>query len=67
MMVNLRGKRGNKNYRQISGYIPKNQALRLKAICAVLEIDQSQALEEMVTAWLEGKQHILDKTQEEDN
>lgn len=58
---NLRGKRGDPNYRLISGYVPKDLALLFKTICAATETDQSKALEEMITHWTKEKQPILDE------
>ncbi|MCC5638585.1 GIY-YIG nuclease family protein [Nostoc sp. CHAB 5844] len=62
---NLRGKRGDPNYRLISGYVPKDLALLFKTICAATEIDQSKALEEMIAKWTREKQSILDEMKQE--
>ena len=49
-------KRDDPNYSQVSGYIPKDLALRFKIACTSLEITQSQALEEAIQCWLEDEQ-----------
>lgn len=61
MTGNTRGKRGDPNYKLISAYIPKELALRFKTICAATEIDQSQAMEEMIAIWTQEKQSVLNK------
>lgn len=61
MAENFRGKRGDPNYRLISGYVPKDLALMFKTICAATETDQSKAMEEMITKWTKEKQPILDE------
>lgn len=61
MTGNTRGKRGDPSYKLISAYIPKELALRFKTICAATEIDQSQAMEEMITIWTKEKQSVLSK------
>lgn len=53
MVVN---KRDDPNYSQVSGYIPKDLALRFKIACTSKEITQSEALEEAVERWLEDAQ-----------
>jgi hypothetical protein len=59
MTENIRGKRGDPNYKLISAYIPKEIALKFKTICAATEMDQSQAMEEMITIWIQEKQSVL--------
>lgn len=61
MVENTRGKRGDPNYKLISGYVPKELALLFKTICVATEIDQSEAMEEMITKWAKEKQSILDR------
>lgn len=65
MAENLRGKRGDPNYRLISGYVPKDLALLFKTICAATETDQSKALEEMISSWTREKQSILDSVKQD--
>jgi len=59
MAENVRGKRGDPRYKLISAYIPKDLAIRFKTICAATETDQSKAMEEMVTNWIQEKQSVL--------
>jgi len=61
MSENVRGKRGDPSYKLISAYIPKELAIRFKTICAAIETDQSKAMEEMVTNWIQEKQGALDR------
>ncbi len=49
-------KRDDPNYSQVSGYIPKDLALRFKIACTSKEIAQSQAMEEAIQRWLEDEQ-----------
>lgn len=49
-------KRFDPAYAQICGYIPKDLAKRFKMGCAAREINQSEALEQIITAWLEDSQ-----------
>jgi hypothetical protein len=51
----LATKRDDPNYSQVSGYIPKEIALRFKVACTEQEITQSEALEEAVLLWLEKR------------
>lgn len=46
-------KRFDPTYSQICGYIPKELARKFKVTCATREINQSEALEQMITTWLE--------------
>lgn len=52
--MNSRGKRGDPNYSQVSGYINKDVALQFKIVCTAKEISQSEALEEAIAAWLKA-------------
>ncbi len=61
MTENVRGKRGDPGYKLISGYVPKDLAIRFKTICAATETDQSQAMEEMIANWIQEKQPVLDQ------
>ncbi|RMF70127.1 MAG: hypothetical protein D6742_01035 [Cyanobacteria bacterium J069] len=47
------GKRDDPGYSQVSGYIPKDLALKFKIACTSSEVTQSDALEQAVRAWLE--------------
>lgn len=51
----LATKRDDPNYSQVSGYIPKEIALRFKVVCTEQEITQSEALEEAVLSWIEKR------------
>lgn len=46
-------KRFDPAYAQISGYVPKELARQFKVACAARETNQSEALEQMIAAWLE--------------
>lgn len=46
-------KRFDASYSQICGYIPKDLARRFKVACAERELNQSEAMEEMITAWVQ--------------
>lgn len=46
-------KRKDPNFMQVSGYIPKDLALRFKAACMISEIEISKAMEQMMIKWLE--------------
>ncbi|MGC1247749.1 MAG: hypothetical protein WA865_16155 [Spirulinaceae cyanobacterium] len=45
-------KRDDPNYAQVSGYVPKNLAIRFKIACTSKQTSQSEALEEAVKEWL---------------
>jgi hypothetical protein len=45
-------KRFDPTYSQISAYVPKELARRFKIACAEREINQSEAMEQMITTWL---------------
>lgn len=47
------GRRDDPNFSQVSGYIPKEVALQFKATCTLVEISQTDALEEAIRLWLE--------------
>lgn len=51
--MTLVGKRQDPNYQQVSGYVPKPLALKFKSTCVALEIDISEALEQMIQEWLD--------------
>ncbi|BAY34954.1 hypothetical protein NIES2107_68640 (plasmid) [Nostoc carneum NIES-2107] len=48
-------RRRSDDYKQISGYIPRDLALEFKSICARLGISQSDAIEEMTQEWITKK------------
>ncbi|MGI0488809.1 hypothetical protein ACN4EK_25645 [Pantanalinema rosaneae CENA516] len=48
----MAGKRKDPGYMQVSGYVPKELALRFKASCLIEEVEISEALEEMMRWWL---------------
>jgi hypothetical protein len=51
-------KRDDPNYSQVSGYVPKDLALRFRIACTAKEISQSEALEEAIGKWL-GEEEAL--------
>ncbi|MGB3204731.1 MAG: hypothetical protein WBB28_07085 [Crinalium sp.] len=51
-------KRDSPNYAQVSGYVPKELALRFKILCTSEEISQSEALEEAVAIWIEKREKL---------
>lgn len=51
-MSEQRGKRGDPNYKQVSGQIPRDIAARFKARCAEREVSVSEALESLIRYWL---------------
>ena len=46
-------RRRNPNYKQVTGHIPKDMYLTFKTACIQRETNQSEAIEEAVTLWLE--------------
>lgn len=46
-------KRTDPGYLQVSGYIPKELALKFKAECTLKEISQAEALAEALQLWLD--------------
>ncbi len=49
-------KRDDPNYAQVSGYVPKELALRFKVLCTSEEMSQSEALEEAIALWMQKKE-----------
>ncbi len=45
-------RRRSDDYKQVSGYVPIELARELKSVCAREGLSQSDALEEMIRAWL---------------
>jgi hypothetical protein len=52
-MSEQRGKRGDPNYKQVSGQVPRDLAVRFKARCAEQEVSVSDTLELLIRYWLE--------------
>lgn len=50
-------KRDDPNYAQVSGYVPKELALRFKILCTSEELSQSEALEEAIALWMQKKEN----------
>lgn len=46
-------KRSDPNYSQVSGYVPKELALRFRVACTAKEKSQSEVLEKALILWLE--------------
>lgn len=53
--LTLVSKRQDPGYQQVSGYVPKDLALKFKSICVAMEINISEAMEQMIQEWLEDK------------
>lgn len=49
-----KSRRRDPNYMQACGDLPKPLALKLKAVCVMRELSQSEALEAAVIMWLES-------------
>ncbi|KAB8333587.1 hypothetical protein SD80_012380 [Scytonema tolypothrichoides VB-61278] len=56
-MTSQRGKRGDPNFKQVTGLIPKALALRFKALCAGTERDMSGVIEQLIVDWVEKQEH----------
>lgn len=61
-------RRNDPNFAQVSGYLPKEMALRFKIACTAKEISMTEGLEQAVRLWLEENAHdkapvINDKVQ----
>lgn len=54
-MAAQRGKRGDPNYKHVSGQIKREMANRFKAICAETERDMSDVLEELIGDWINAQ------------
>lgn len=48
----MAGRRDDPSFAQVSGYIPKDVALRFKAICTLKEVSQTDALEQALQLWI---------------
>lgn len=53
MRIAVATKRSDPNYSQVSGYVPKELALRFRVACTAKEKSQSEALEKALILWLE--------------
>jgi len=51
----------NADYIQVSGYIPRQKAIKFKAFCKALEIEISEVLEELIDQWLDEQGNPLDR------
>ncbi|MEM9091635.1 MAG: hypothetical protein AAGC93_23215 [Cyanobacteria bacterium P01_F01_bin.53] len=49
-----KSRRRDPNYMQACGDLPKPLALKLKSVCVMRELSQSEALEAAVVMWLES-------------
>ncbi|MBW4636200.1 MAG: hypothetical protein KME30_31275 [Iphinoe sp. HA4291-MV1] len=56
-MTLQRGRRGDSNFKQVTGLIPKALALRFKALCAGTERDMSGVIEELIADWVKKQEH----------
>ena len=65
-MQNDRGKRGNPDYKQVTGYIPRELAKAFQMKCLELEITRADGLEQAIAAWiaLKGSPKIPTNTTE---
>ncbi|MCC5622947.1 hypothetical protein LC574_17170 [Nostoc sp. CHAB 5715] len=45
----------NSEYAQISGYIPKELALKFRVTCKAEEVEISEVLEQLISEWLKKK------------
>lgn len=61
--MSQRGKTGNPNYSSITVQIPKDKKRALKARLAWTDLDMSQAIEALVTLWIEDKVMLETVTQ----
>lgn len=61
-------RRGDPKYVQVSGYIPKELALRFKVACTALEKNRSEGLEEAIEIWLKHSDPLkkMSDTHDED-
>ena len=50
-------RRNDPNFAQVSGYLPKEMALRFKIACTAKEISMTEGLEQAVRLWLEENAH----------
>lgn len=49
-------RRGDPNYAQVSGYLPKELVLQFKIACTAKEVSITDALEQAVQLWLAQNQ-----------
>lgn len=57
MRATVATKRKDPNYSQVSGYVPKELALKFRVACTAKEISQSDALAKALILWLEQNEH----------
>jgi hypothetical protein len=60
-------KRSDPNYSQVSGYVPKELALKFRVACTAKEISQSDALAKALMFWLEQNEHQPAKANSTEN
>jgi hypothetical protein len=51
----------NADYIQVTGYIPRQKAIRFKAFCKAQEIEISEVLEKLIDKWLDEQGNPLGK------
>ena len=56
MRDTVASKRHDPDYAQISGYIPKELALKFKSVCVAQDISISEVLERIIQDWLAAQQ-----------
>lgn len=49
-------KRRDPEYQQVSGYVPKQLALKFKGFCTMDEREISEVLTELIAAWVEERE-----------
>lgn len=54
-------KRNDPNYEQVSGYVPKDLALKFRIICTTDRLTQSDALEEALKFWIKFRHTEADR------
>ncbi|HEY9881661.1 MAG TPA: hypothetical protein V6D29_24635 [Leptolyngbyaceae cyanobacterium] len=51
-MTMAASRRADPGFSQVSGYVPKDLALKFKVACTAKEMSQSEALEKAIALWL---------------
>jgi hypothetical protein len=49
-------KRKDPEYQQVSGYIPKQLALKFKGFCTMEELEISEVLTELIAQWVQERE-----------
>lgn len=49
-------KRKNPEYQQVSGYVPKQLALKFKGFCTMEELEISEVMTELIAQWLQQRE-----------